>query len=505
MSIAVQFYKNIKTHSVRVLKLLAFSFWLSAVIFSCKVGPSYQRPSVLDDSRSWKNQTLEDTSFVKTENPFALEQSVGKDSIRIDYQWWKVFEDDTLNQLIDKAFSSNPTLKTAGYRIMESRQLVTTARANYYPVISVDPNINRNQLSANRPSQVSTGSLPALTLTTISVPLDMSYELDVWGKFRRGVESAKANMAVSEADYQVIRLGLTADIATNYFMLRLIDSQIQLFTNALKLRNENLKLTQDQYKAGIITQLDVNQAASEAGIVESQLIDSKRTRALSENAIAILCGIPVMNLAIAPRTGLPTVPLIPLEVPSDLLQRRPDLVEAEQQVISANAQVGIAQAAFFPSVKLSAASAGFLSSKTENLFDRQSQTWIGGVGISIPIFTGGRNTSQKEAAAARLKEAESAYRQVVLNAFREVQDAMVNIQYRSQQSGVQQKLLETARTTSTMSKELYKSGLTTYINVIVADRAVLDAENTYILITGQRLFNSISLIKSLGGGWTGIK
>jgi NodT family efflux transporter outer membrane factor (OMF) lipoprotein len=200
---------------------------------------------------------------------------------------------------------------------------------------------------------------------------------------------------------------------------------------------------------------------------------------------------------------LPRVPAIPLEVPSDMLQNRPDIVEAEQQLIYANAQIGIASAAFLPSVKLSAASAGFLSSRFDNLFDRQSVTWIGGVGVSIPLFAGGRNIAQKTVAEARLKESESTYKQVVLNAFREVEDALVNIQYRAQQASVQQKALSSARLSSDMSKELYKKGLTTYVNVIIADRAVLDAQNTYISITGQRLLYSISLIKALGGGWDG--
>ncbi len=387
---------------------------------------------------------------------------------------------------------------------MEARGLVTNARSNYYPNLSLDPNMNRNQLSGDRPSSVSTNKLPKLTLTTISVPLDMSYEFDVWGKFRRGVESANANMLASEADHQVVKLGLASDIASNYFNLCLIDNQIQLFTNALKLRNENLNLTRSQYAAGITTKLDVVQAEIEAATVEAQVIDSRRMRALSENAIAVLCGIPAMNLKIAPHSVLPKVPFIPLEVPSDLLHRRPDIVEAEQLVVSANAQIGVAQAAFLPSVKLSAASAGYLSSQFDNLFTKASQTWIGGVGISIPLFTGGRNIAQRNISEARLKESESTYKQVVQNAFREVQDAMANIEYRSQQSDVQRKVLTAAHSTADMSKELYKKGLTTYINVIIADRDLLDAENTFITITGQRLLYSITLIKALGGGWSGV-
>jgi len=274
----------------------------------------------------------------------------------------------------------------------------------------------------------------------------MSYELDVWGKYRRGVESAKANQLATEADLQVIKLGLSTDLVTNYFMLRLIDSQIQLYSQALTLRRDNLNLTQGQYDAGIATMLDVTQAKTEVYTVESQLIDSKRTRALNENAIAVLCGIPAMNLRIYVRTGLPYVPLIPLEVPSDLLHGRPDIVEAEQQMVSANAQVGIAQTAFLPSVRLTATSAGFLSSKFENLFESHSQTWIGGVGVSIPVFTGWKTVAQKNAAIARLKESESTYRNVILNAFREVQDAMANIDYHSQQSVMQQKVVDGART-----------------------------------------------------------
>jgi multidrug efflux system outer membrane protein len=331
----------------------------------------------------------------------------------------------------------------------------------------------------------------------------MSYELDVWGKFRRSVESAQATLLATQADYQVIKLSLSADVASNYFMLRLLDNQIQLLKEALTLRSDNLKLTRSQYEAGLTTKLDVAQAEIEAATVEGQLVDAQRNRALSENAIAVLCGVPAMKFKIIPRPGLPAVPVVPMELPSDLLQRRPDIATAEQQLMYANAQIGIAQAAFLPSVRLTATSAGFLSSRFQNLFDKHSVTWIGGVGISVPVFAGGRNKAQRTVAEARLKETESAYQQVVLNAFREVQDAMANIQYRNQQAAVQQRALLSARTSATMSKELYRTGLTTYINVIIADRAVLDSENALIAITGQQLLHSISLIMALGGGWSG--
>jgi outer membrane protein, multidrug efflux system len=200
---------------------------------------------------------------------------------------------------------------------------------------------------------------------------------------------------------------------------------------------------------------------------------------------------------------LPKIPLVPLEVPSDLLQRRPDVVEAKEKLVSAYAQIGVAQAAFFPSLKITAASLGFLSSKVENLFQAHSLAWSAGIGMSIPLFTGGRNVAQLKYAEAMVKDMQAAYQQTVLTAVREVQDAMTNIQYRAEQDGVQKRLLHSSRLSADMSKELYKKGLTTYINVITADRAVLDAENTYLTITSQRLLYSISLIKALGGGWKG--
>ncbi len=488
---------------------LIYFLLIVVALSACKVGPHYSRPTVVDNSWAWKNQVVRDTLLPNQGNaskmviPDPAAPTNSKDTFKLDTQWWHMFEDEVLTDLIQKAFANNPSLNTAAYRIMESRGLLNTAKANFYPIITIDPSANKNLLSGDRPSQVSSNKLPVLTLTTITLPLDMSYELDVWGKFRRGVESSKATMLASVADQQVIKLGLASDVASNYFNLCLIDNQIQLYADALKLRYENLNLTQSQYAAGITTKLDVVQAEIEAATVEAQIIDARRSRALAENAIAVLCGIPAMNLQIPTHQGLPIVPFIPLEVPSDLLERRPDIIEAEQQIVSANAQIGVAKAAFFPTVKISAASYGFLSSTFDNLFATQSQTWIGGVGISIPLFTGGRNIAQRDVAEARLKESESIYKQVVQNAFREVQDALANIEYRAQQSDVQQRALVSAHSSADMSKELYKKGLTTYINVIVADRTVLDAETTYIGITGQRLLYSISLIKALGGGWDG--
>ena len=482
-----------------------YSLLILIVVSACHVGPRYTRPAVVDESVSWKNK---DTEIVypkpDTSTKFNVAPEEHPASLPLTDTWWTAFDDDTLNQLIENAFVNSPSLKNAALRVMEARGLVSVTRSNYFPVITLDPSISKNQLSGNRPNQFGTTDLPQLTLTTISVPVDVSYELDVWGKFRGAVLVTEANLRSSQADYQVVRLGLASDIASNYFTLRLLDSQIQLYTNAFKLRNDNVLLTNSQYKAGLNSKLDVLQAEIEASTVESQILDAQRTRAMTENTLAVLCGIAAMDFKINPRVGLPKVPVVPSEIPSDLLQRRPDIVSAEEQLVAATAQIGVQQAAFFPSLKLTGGSFGYLSSKFNNLFEQSSQTWLAGVGISIPIFTGGRNIANKKVAEIRFQEAQMSYKQVVLNSFREVEDAMANLKYRTQQSRVQEKALTSAKGSSDMSKALYKTGLTTYLNVIVADRAVLDAENNYIITTGQRLLYSISLIKALGGGWSSV-
>jgi multidrug efflux system outer membrane protein len=466
---------------------------LLSILCSCTVGPRYKPVSLADESWKWKKQELTDSTFNNV-------QERPKMATKIPDNWWSVFDDDTLNQLVQKALDANPNLRTSLYRIAESRSLLTQAKANYYPILSIDPYANKTQLSGNRPNQISTNSLPSLQLTTIAVPLDLSYEIDVWGKYRNAVRGAQANVQATQADYEVVKLSLASDVASNYMMLRFYDAQIDLFIRSLQLRKENLNLVKEQYKAGLISQLDVSQAEIEMNTVESQLSEAKRNRTGTENAISLLCGSPSTSFAIVPQNALPKTPLIPLEVPSELVQRRPDIVEVEQQLIYANAQIGVANAAFFPSIKLSG-SAGYLSSRIDNLFSTHSTTWLGGVNVSIPIFTGGRNIGAKAAAEARVNETRAMYEQRVLTALKEVQDALINVERRAEQIAIQQRAVQSSQKAAQISKELYKAGLTTYINVVVADRSVLDAQNTLLNVSSQQLLYSVYLIKAMGGGW----
>jgi multidrug efflux system outer membrane protein len=483
-------YITFKT-AQRMLRSILFSGFF--LLQFCTVGPKYRRPQVVNTDWTWKKDPA------KTQQPSNIIYET-KDSLQVPKQWWGIFHDDTLNALIEKTFEVSPTLKMAAGRIIEARGNVGIARANFFPLITLDPYANRTQLSGNRPSQIGYNSLPQLVYNTFGVPLDLSYEVDVWGKFRKNQQGAEANLSATRADYEVVKLGLSADIVSNYLMLRLYDNQTVILSRTLDTRKQNYNLAQSAYQSGLNSQLDVAQAEIEMVTVEGQLSDVLRNRALTENALALLIGLPASSFKIAPRTTLPQAPFIPLDIPSDLLRRRPDVAEAEQQLIYANAQVGIAVTNFLPSVKLNG-SAGYLSSRTENIFNRQSVTYLGGVTVNIPLFAGGRNIAARTIAEARVNEAQANYQQKALTAIREVQDAMENIERRTEQIAIQQRALDAANRTAKMSVALYQTGLTTYVNVVLAERSALDAENTLLGVIGQRLLYSVLLVKALGGGW----
>ncbi len=480
-----------KRGSRKSWNVLGGSFLL--ILYACQVGPRYKGVAKLDETLQWKKEALSDSSLRNV-------RQATKDTNGMPQDWWTVFEDDTLNELVKKALDVNPNVRTAYYRMMEARALVTQAKANFYPGVSIDPYASKTRLSGNRPNQINTNSLPALQLTTFAIPLDVSYELDVWGKFRQTVRGAEANLEASRADYEVMKLGLASDVVSSYIQLRFYDTQIDLFAQSLRLRKENMDLVMGQFKAGLNSQLDVAQAEIEMTNVESQLSEAKRNRTGMENAISLLCGDLPLQFYVPSRKGLPKTPLVPLEIPSELVKHRPDILEAEQLLINANAQVGVANSYFFPSIKLSG-SAGYLSARLDNLISPNSTTWLGGVNVSIPIFTGGRNTGVRAAAQARVNEFQFQYQQRVLTALREVQDALVNVERRAEQIAIQQRAVQSSQNASQISKELYKAGLTTYVNVVIADRSVLDAQNTLLNVACQRLLYTVYLIKALGGGW----
>jgi multidrug efflux system outer membrane protein len=413
--------------------------------------------------------------------------------------WWEVFADPTLNDLEKQAAFENQNLKAAVARVGQARATARVARGELMPTVNFDPSWTRQRYS---PNQVP--SFGNVTANTFSVPLDFSYEVDLWGRVRRGFESARADAQASLADYYNVLLTLQSDVAQNYFGLRALDVEIAIVASTVDLRKEQVRLVRSRFEGGIGNELDVARAETEQATTEAELASLAQRRAELENSLAILTGTnpAVFRLsANTPGNWTPTPPEIPAGLPAELLERRPDVSEAERLLASANAKIGVAKAAFFPVINLTA-SGGYLSGEVENLFNWGSRVWSVGPSISLPIFAGGRNLANYRRSQAAFEEAVARYRQQVLVAFGDVENSLSGIRHLAEQFAAQQRALAQARRAADLATQRYRSGIVAYIEVIDANRDALQTERGSAQLTGQRLITSVQLIKALGGGWS---
>ncbi len=413
--------------------------------------------------------------------------------------WWEVFGDPTLNDLEKQAAMQNQNLKAAVARVGQARATARVARGELMPTLSTDPSWTRQRYS---PNQVP--SFGNVTANAFSVPLDFSYEVDLWGRVRRGFESARADAQASLADYYNVLLTLHSDVAQNYFGLRSLDAEIAIVAHTVDLRKEQVRLVRSRFEGGIGNELDVARAETEQSTTEADIASLARRRAELENGLAILVGTnpAVFRLsANTPDNWNPTPPKIPAGLPGELLERRPDVGEAERSLASANAKIGVAKAAFFPVVNLTA-SGGYLSGEVENLFNWGSRVWSVGPSISLPLFAGGRNRANYHRSQAAFEEAVARYRQQVLVAFGDVENSLSGIRFLTDQYAAQQRAVTQARRSADLATQRYQSGIVAYIEVIDASRDVLQTERGNAQLTGQRLITTVQLIKALGGGWS---
>jgi multidrug efflux system outer membrane protein len=412
--------------------------------------------------------------------------------------WWEIFNDTGLNELEKQATSGNQNLKAAIASLSQARATARVARGELMPTLSLDPSWTRQRYS---PNQVP--SFGNVTASTFSVPLDFSYELDLWGRVRRSFESARAQAQASLADYYNILLTLQSDVAQNYFGLRSLDAEIATVAHTVDLRKEQVRLVRSRFEGGIGNELDVARAETELATTEAELASLAQRRTELENALAILTGNnpAVFRLAVTtPDNWNPVPPEIPAGLPAELLERRPDVGQAERLLASANAQIGVAKAAFFPVINLTA-SGGYLSGEVENLFNWGSRVWSVGPSISLPLFSGGRNKANYRRSQAAFEEAVARYRQQVLVAFGDVENSLSGIRHLAQQSAAQQRAVTQARRAADLATQRYRSGIVAYIEVIDASRDALQTERANAQLTGQRLITTVQLIKALGGGW----
>ena len=406
------------------------------VLHACKIQTySLPAPDARLSGTAWKTYPAETAALkhqIASRPDSAPEQVTAGGLPAIQQDWWNVFKDPVLDKLERQALSENRNLKVSLYRIQESRANASVLRANLFPQIYIDPNFSRTKYSAHRPNTISGSDLPQFAISNYILPFDASYEVDIWGKFKQGIAAGNAALRASEADKSVVELSLTSDVAVNYLTLRQLDRQMQVYEKTLEARHTGLAINQSLYKAGLITQQDVAQAEIELATVESGLLDVRRNRSTAENNLAELCGTSAAGFGLDTNGAEIAIPAIPLQVPAELLRRRPDVAEFYANLKASEAQREVANTAYLPSLKVGA-QYGLLSAKPEKLFQQNSATWTVNAGIAVPIFTGGKTSGSISAAEARVNQARMQYEQQLLKAAHETQEAINQLKRRAEQ------------------------------------------------------------------------
>jgi NodT family efflux transporter outer membrane factor (OMF) lipoprotein len=467
------------------------AFLLVLLLAGCMVGPKYARPNV-PTTPTYKEEVP--GSFKESE---PWQRAIPADQASRG-NWWEIFGDPELNELEEQIAGFNQTLKVAEARFREARAAIRFNRAARFPTIATSPSasyVRSSDYSPNFPSKVQEASTGDLQL-----PIDLSYELDLWGRVRRGVASAREEAQATAADYETAKLSLQAELALDYFELRSADAQKQLLDNTVKAYTDNLHLTLGRFKGGVAPRSDVAQAQTQLDTTTVQDTDVTVQRAQFEHAIAILIGKPPANfsLAAAPINNQP--PSIPIGLPSDLLQRRPDVAAAERRVAEANQQIGIARAAYFPTVTLGGA-AGFAGTQGSNWFTWPSGFWAVGPALAETLFDAGRRRATSESARANYDATVATYRQTSLTAFQEVEDNVAALRILENEAQQQRHAVASSQDSLQIFTNRYKGGVDTYLQVISAQTIELANERNDIDILRRRLDASVLLIKALGGGW----
>ena len=465
---------------VRVTLLLA-----AAILGGCSVGPNYKRPPA--------------PSATKWDVAEPWRESAPKDSIPKGL-WWTVFRDDDLNALETQALSANQTLKVSLARLEQARATAAIQVSTLFPTLSADPNVTRQRLSGNRATNGVPITLRPVTQNTYTLPFTVSYEVDLFGRRRRSIESAETSYQANAADVENVRLLVTSQLAGDYFNLRQLDSELQILTRTVEALQRGLELVNSRHAGGVASGLDVAEEETLLNTTRTQAILLQQQRKQFEDAIAVLVGQPAPDFHITSRVLNAEPPALDTGLPSDLLERRPDIAEAERLMASANAQIGVAQAAYYPSLNIFG-QGGWQTADIAKLANASSAFWALGANVAQEIFTGGARRAQVQFARAGYDANVATYRQTVLMAFQEVQDEITGLIVLIQAQQSQQQAVDAARRTLDISTSRYSGGLVSYLDVVTAQQNLLTDEQQLAVIQGQRLVSSVLLVKALGGGW----
>jgi len=407
--------------------------------------------------------------------------------------WWEIFGDPQLNRLEELVNVNNQNIKQAEAQFRLARSVVAGNRANYYPAIGSSPSITQSDTGRNRGGVGGTNQ-------TFSLPITATWEPDLWGRVRLSVENAVENAQVSAADLENLRLSAQALLATDYFALSAQDMQLAILRDTIDAYEKNLQLTINRYNGGVASKSDVTLAQTQLAGARAEATETRITRAQFEHAIAVLTGQPPASLDIADSKIAGPPPPIPVGVPSQLLERRPDIAANERLVAAANANVGIAETAYYPTLTLSA-SAGLISTNLANLFSYASRSWSAGPGVSQTLFDFGRRGAQMEGARAAYDGTVAAYRQTVLSAFQEVEDNLSTLRYLAEEAVQQQEAVVAAQQALALEIDRYRGGTVSYLDVITTQTIALNDQQNAITILQRRMSAAVNLVKALGGGW----
>jgi NodT family efflux transporter outer membrane factor (OMF) lipoprotein len=457
------------------------------LLAGCSVGPDYKRPKVetppaFKEAEGWK---------VAQPNDAAARGN-----------WWDVYNDPVLDDLVKQVRVSNQNVAAAEAQYREALALISGARATYFPQITADASTTRSQnaLTAQVAGANTQTAAASPTRTSDRVSLSVAWELDVWGKIRRTVESDKAAAVASQSDLANALLSAQAMLVQSYLQLRATDTDLDLYERSIVSYAKALTITQNRYEAGVAQRTDVTQAQSQLQTARAAAFDLAVTRDTLEHAIAVLMGRPPAELTIARTNTLPDIPETPTLIPATLLERRPDIAAAERRAAAANAQIGVAQAAYFPDLTLTG-TGGYQSDRFSNLFQVPNRFWSLGPQLAQTVFDAGAIHARVKQNIATYDFNVATYRQTVLTAFQDVEDSLATLKLLADESQAEQAAAEAAELTLTITQNQYQAGTVDYLNVVIAQQSALTAERAVRDLANRRLTASVALLKALGGGW----
>ncbi|HET8711445.1 MAG TPA: efflux transporter outer membrane subunit [Spongiibacteraceae bacterium] len=462
---------------------------------ACAVGPDYKRPSTVVDPPAGSTDAQLSNSFKEAQSGGWKIAEPSDTTQRGD--WWRVFGDEQLDALQTQLIAANQNVAAAEARYRQARASAQAARAGFFPDLTLSAASTRGKTSSSQQLTLSSSVVTQDTAT-----LDASWELDVWGRIRREVEAGEASAQASSADFAAALLSAQAELAQNYFLLRVTDAQRALLDRTVADYEKSLQLTQNQYNVGVASRADVTQAQAQLKAAQAQAVDIDITRAQLEHAVAILVGKAPAELTIAVKDFKTALPDIPLSLPSTLLERRPDIAAAERRVVAANAQVGVARAAYFPQLTLSA-SGGYRSNSFSDWFTAPNRFWSIGPALSLPLFDAGLRSAQNKQAIAAYDETVANYRQTVLGSLQEVEDNLVALNRLAQEVRFQQEAVAASQEALRLVNNQYKAGTVSFLNVLTAETTAFTNERNLLQAQGRQFTASVLLIKALGGGWGG--